>query len=66
MTELKEFIEQCRVKIEVHLPTGEVRKGSFGSGYFIDLIEKGATLEDFFKDARSNFEDTVIQDKQNS
>lgn len=55
MTELKEFIEQCRVRIEVHLPNGEVKKGSFGSGYFIDLIEKGATLEDFFKDARSNF-----------
>ena len=66
MTELKEFIEQCRVKIEVHQPNGEIKKGSFGSGYFIDLIEKGATLEDFFKDARSNFEDTMIQDKQKS
>ncbi|PID99749.1 MAG: hypothetical protein CSA81_14655 [Acidobacteria bacterium] len=66
MEDIKEFIKQCRVRIEVHLPNGEVRKGSFGSGYFIDLIEKGATLKDFFKDARSNFEDTVIQDKQNS
>ncbi len=55
MKDIKDFIEKCRVKIEVHLPNGEVKKGSFGSGYFIDLIEKGATLEDFFKDARSNF-----------
>ena len=57
MTEFQNFIDQCLVKVEVNLPNGEKKKGSFGSRYITELIEKGTTLKDFLIEAQSNFKE---------
>ncbi len=55
MKTIQDFIERCRVKIELSRPNGETQVGGFGCGYILDQIEKGVTLEDFFIDVRSHF-----------
>ncbi len=58
-SDIKDFINRCRIKITLKHADGSEQPGGIDAGYILDQIEKSASLKDFFKELKHS----VFQDK---